>query len=70
MPASSVSRDAVIRLLKAMRDEDNEDDDDVRASFAYELAKEKIDDYEQKAEKIFARVANAEDFGLPLRQRP
>ena len=34
-----------------MGDEDN--DDDVRASFACELAKEKIGDYEQKAEKIF-----------------
>jgi len=41
-----VSSDAVIRLLLAMRDEDNEDDDDVRASFAYELAGKKIVDYE------------------------
>ena len=48
-----VSSDAVERLLLAMDDEDNEDDDDVRASFAYELAKDKIDDYERKANKIF-----------------
>merc|ERR1711871_86149 len=48
-----VRRGAVSRLLLAMSDEDNEDDEDVRASFAYELAKDKINDYEQKAEKIF-----------------
>ena len=51
-----ISKGAVGRLLETLDDEDIEHDKDVRASFAYVLAKEKIGNYELQAEKFFEIV--------------
>ena len=39
-----------------MMTDDNIDDDDILASFAYVLSKEKIDDYKRQAETFFGIV--------------